>query len=81
MEEAHLELKFGQQYRMYKQRVPRFWPCFSNYNSPDMIEVNIHSLRRIALDTAGVLLLPQIEDLLELLHKNGIIPVLWHLPF
>ena len=73
MEEAHLEAKFGEQYRIYKQKVPRFWPCFSNYNSPDMIEVNVHSIRRIAMDTVGVLLLPEIEDLLELLHDHGII--------
>ena len=81
MEETHLELKFGEQYRMYKQKVTRFWPRFSNYNSPDMIEVNVHSIRRIAMDTVGVLLLPEIEDLLELLHEHGIIPVLWHFPF
>lgn len=80
-EETNLELKFGEQYQMYKQKVPRFWPRFSNYNSPDIIEVNIHSIRRITIDTAGILLLPQIEDLIELLHENGIIPVLWHLPF
>jgi len=81
MEEAHLESKFGEQYRMYKQKVPRFWPHFSNYNSPDMLEVNVHSIRRIAIDTVGVLLLPEIEDLLELLHEHGVIPVLWHFPF
>lgn len=81
MEEAHLESKFGGQYRMYKQKVPRFWPRFSNYNSPDMLEVTVHSIRRIAMDTVGVLLLPEIEDLLELLHENGVIPILWHFPF
>lgn len=81
MEETHLESMFGQQYRMYKQTVPRFWPRFSNYNSPETVEVNIHSLRRIAMDTAAILLLPQIEDSIELLHDNGIIPILWHLPF
>jgi len=81
MEEAHLEAKFGEQYRMYKQKVPRFWPRFSNYNSPDMIEVNVHSIRRIAMDTVSVLLLPEIEDLLELLHEHGVIPILWHFPF
>lgn len=81
MEEGHLESKFGEQYRVYKQKVPRFRPRFSNYNSPDVIEVNVHSIRRIAMDTVGVLLLPQIEDLLELLHEHGVIPVLWHFPF
>jgi len=80
MEEKHLESKFGEQYRLYKQRVPAFRPRFSNYNSPDIIEVNVHALRRIITDTVGVLLLPEIEDLLELLHQSGIIPVLWYFP-
>jgi len=80
MEETHLESKFGEQYQVYKRKVPRFRPRFSNYNSPDMIEVNVHSIRRIAMDTIGILLLPEIEDLLELLHEHGIVPVLWHFP-
>jgi protein-S-isoprenylcysteine O-methyltransferase Ste14 len=81
IEENYLESKFGEQYRIYKQKVPGFWPRFSNYNSPDTIEVNVHSIRRIAMDTLGVLLLPEIEDLLELLHEHGVIPILWHFPF
>jgi len=81
MEEANLEAKFGERYRMYKEKVPRFWPRFSNYNSPDTIEMNVISIRRIAMDTVAVLLLPKIEDLFELLHQHGIIPTLWHFPF
>ena len=81
IEETYLESKFGEQYRRYKQKVPRFWPRFSNYNSPDTIGVNVHSIRRIAMDTLVVLLLPQVEDLLEILHEHGVIPVLWHFPF
>jgi len=80
MEETHLESKFGEQYRIYKQNTPRFWPRFSNYRSQATVDVNIHSLRRIIMDTIGVLLLPEIEDLLEILHEHGIIPVLWHFP-
>jgi protein-S-isoprenylcysteine O-methyltransferase Ste14 len=80
MEEDHLEAKFGEQYRMYKQKVPRFRPRFSNYISPNILEVDVHSIRRIAIDTIGVLFLPEIEDLLELLHESGVIPILWHFP-
>lgn len=80
MEEAHLEGVFGEQYRAYKQKVPRLWPHFSDYSSPDLLSVNIHAIWRITLDTLGVLLLPQIEDLLEVLHNHGIIPILWHFP-
>lgn len=79
-EEAHLESKFGEQYRMYRQKVPGFWLRISNYHSPEVLKINVHSIQRIALDTAAILLLPEIEDLLELLHEHGIIPVLWHFP-
>ncbi|MBN1795209.1 MAG: isoprenylcysteine carboxylmethyltransferase family protein [Sedimentisphaerales bacterium] len=80
MEESHLEAKFVQPYREYKQIIPRFWPRFSNYNRPDTIEMNVNSIQRISMDTIAVLFLPKIEDLLELLHQHGIIPVLWHFP-
>ena len=80
MEETHLESKFGEKYLLYKQKVPRFWPRISNYTSPETIEVNVNSIRRIVMDTIAVLLLPEIEDLLELLHEHGIIPILWHFP-
>lgn len=81
MEETNLESKFGEPYRTYTRKVPLFWPDFSNYTSPETLSVNVRSIKRIAFDTAGVLLLPEIEDLLELLHEHGIIPVLWHFPF
>jgi hypothetical protein len=80
MEESHLQGIFGIQYDEYKRKVPAFWPRFSNYNSPDELTVNLRSIRRITADTIVVLLIPQIEDFLELLHENGIIPVLWHFP-
>jgi protein-S-isoprenylcysteine O-methyltransferase Ste14 len=80
MEESYLEVQFGEPYQLYKQKVPRFWPRFSNYNSPDSIEVDVHSIRRIAANTIGLLLLPQLEDFLEILHGHGILPVLWHFP-
>jgi len=80
MEEVHLERVFGEDYRMYKQKVPKFWPNFSNYNSPDPLTVNVHAIWRITRDTIGILLLPWIEDLLEVLHHHDIVPVLWHFP-
>ncbi len=80
MEEKHLKEKFGSEYLEYQKKVPRFWPRFSAYHSPEFVEVNIKAIRRIAMDTLGVLLLPEVEDLLELLHNHGILPVLWYFP-
>lgn len=80
MEESHLEQIFGEEYRLYRKKVRRFWPRFSNYRSPDMLHVPVRAIRRIGIDTIGVLLLPEVEDLLELLHEHGVLPVLWHFP-
>ena len=79
-EEAHLGARFGEQYQVYEKRVPRYWPRFSNYESPSSVMVSIRAIRRIAVDTVGVLLIPEIEDLLEMLHHEGVLPVLWHFP-
>jgi protein-S-isoprenylcysteine O-methyltransferase Ste14 len=80
MEESHLKRLFGEEYCIYKREIPRFLPCFTNYRSPDVLNVPVHAIRRIAVDTIAVLLLPEIEDLLEVLHAHGILPVLWHFP-
>lgn len=80
MEENHLEEIFGQKYRSYKQKTPMFLPRLSNYTSSETLQVPVRAIRRIGIDTAGVLLIPEIEDLLELLHEHGILPVVWHFP-
>jgi protein-S-isoprenylcysteine O-methyltransferase Ste14 len=80
LEESHLEDVFGEDYRLYRKRTPRFFPRISNYASPDEVSVSVRAIRRIALDTILVLLVPEIEDLLEVLHGHGILPVLWHFP-
>lgn len=80
MEEAHLEAIFGEQYCLYRQRVPRYWPRLRGYESPKRVTVSVRAIRRIAIDTAAVLLLPEVEDMLELLHDHGVLPVLWHFP-
>lgn len=49
-EECFLEETFGQSYRDYKQAVPRFWPKFSNYRSPETMEVAPKLLFQAARD-------------------------------
>ncbi len=79
-EERHLAELFPQQFPTYKRQVPRFWPRFRNYRTQKKIMVSVHSIRRVMIDTLGVLLIPEIEDLLELMHEHAILPVLWHFP-
>lgn len=80
LEEQRLEEIFGDEYRAYKERVPRYGFRRPRHVSPEHVTVSVRAIRRVALDTLGVLLLPQIEDLLELLHHEHIIPALWHFP-
>ena len=83
MEDEHLAELFPEEYPEYKRLVSPYWPKFSNYNSPKTIEIPIRSIRRILMDTIAVLMIPQAEDLLELLQEHHIVPVLWiyHMPF
>ena len=80
LEERHMEGKFPAEYARYKQQVPRFWPRLRNYTSSETLVVSVRSIRRVLIDTVAVLLVPEAEDLLEVLHDHGILPVLWHFP-
>lgn len=80
LEERHLEARFGEDYARYRQTVPRFAPRFRNYRRKKVLVVPLRTVRRIMVDTILVLLVPETEDLLEVLHANGWVPVLWHFP-
>ena len=80
MEERHLTEKFPQEYPPYAQQVPRFWPRLRNYRSRESIFVPIWAIRRIAIDVLGVMLIPEVEDMLEVLHQHGLLPTVWHFP-
>lgn len=80
MEEQHLTEKFPQEYPRYAQRVPRFWPRLRNYRSRENIVIASAAIRRVAIDVLGVMLIPEAEDLLEILHEHAILPTLWHFP-
>jgi len=80
LEEKHLESLFPIEYASYRRQTSRFLPQFRNYHGTKELTVSVRSIRRVLVDTMGVLLLPEIEDLLEVMHRHGIIPVLWHFP-
>ncbi len=80
LEEKHLVAKFPQEYPLYTKKVPSFWPRVENYHSRELLSVSMRAIRRIAVDTSGIILIPMVEDFLELLHQHGIVPVLWYFP-
>lgn len=84
MEDNHLEELFPEEYPEYKKLVPAYLPKFSNYNTPEHIEISLHSIKRMLSNTIAVLMIPEAEDLLELLREHHHFPpVLWvyHMPF
>ena len=80
LEERHLGEKFPREYPQYKAGVPRFWPRLRGYRSGPTVTVSVRAIRRVTVDTLAVLLIPEMEDLLEVLHAHGIVPVLWYFP-
>jgi protein-S-isoprenylcysteine O-methyltransferase Ste14 len=80
LEESHLLELFPQQYPSYLHQVPRFWPRLRAYHSDDVLTVPLRSIRRVAFDTFAFLMLPLAKDFLDLLHRQGTLPVLLHFP-
>ncbi|HAU36825.1 MAG TPA: hypothetical protein DCX07_03800 [Phycisphaerales bacterium] len=79
-EEKHLAGLFGQPYEEYLRRVPRFLVSLKNYRSPATVEVSTRAIRRVTIEAMGILLIPPIGDLIELLHARGILPALFQFP-
>ncbi len=79
-EEQYLEEVFGQAYRDYRQRVPRFWPRLRLYHTVENVEASTWAIRRVTIETLGVLIIPPIADLLEVLAENHLLPIVWRFP-
>jgi protein-S-isoprenylcysteine O-methyltransferase Ste14 len=57
-EEAYLSQKLGADYLDYCRRVPRWWPHFANYQSPETLEINIKGLKAELRRILGWIWLP-----------------------
>jgi protein-S-isoprenylcysteine O-methyltransferase Ste14 len=78
-EEENLQQLFGRQYEDYRRNVPRFWFRISRFHTTEYITVSPRSIYRITAESGMVLMIPVIEDIIELLHDKNILPVLWHI--
>lgn len=57
-EETYLEKHFGEEFRNYCRRTPRFWPRFSAFSSPKFVSVEMKFLRIEAARLTRAVILP-----------------------
>ncbi len=79
-EEAALLASFGDDYRQYMARVPRFLPKPGLWHSPPTLTVNPGLIVTTFLDAAVFLAAIPIAELFEWLHAVGALPTLLVVP-
>ncbi|MEB3104636.1 MAG: isoprenylcysteine carboxylmethyltransferase family protein [Cyanobacteriota bacterium] len=78
-EERRLEELFGEAYRTYQQRVPRFWPQPGLYSEPASWTSNPRLFRRHILSDIWFVWIAAIIELIEGLRTMGLLPHLLQL--
>jgi protein-S-isoprenylcysteine O-methyltransferase Ste14 len=79
-EEKFLESRFGEVFREYCRRTPRFWPRFSAFNSPKSVSVEIKFLRIEAKRLLRGAIVPVILTVLMRLRGAPWWPEWFHFP-
>ena len=74
-EERQLLPLFGEEYEIYRENIPAFFPSFRHYMEPEEITISPRLLKRGLFGIAFLLLLIGVFELLESLHQVGILPV------
>lgn len=69
-EEAYLTEKLGDEYLGYCSRVPRWWPRFAQYTSPEVIDLNVRGLRAECIRILGWIWLPFVIQTLCVLRMQ-----------
>ena len=73
-EERRLEELFGESFRQYRQRVPRFWPNRGLYSEPASWSSNPRLFRRHILSDSWFVWIAAIIELVEGLRNVGWLP-------
>ncbi len=76
-EEKRLEELFGDTYLRYRDATPRWIPRWALYTEPQTITVSPRKVRQGILDAMWYLWAYAFVQLLDLLHRQGIVPVLF----
>jgi hypothetical protein len=73
-EEKNLERIFGERYREYCARVPRWLPDWSLYREPDLVTVSPRAVRKAMLDAMWFLWAFGLWEFIEELHGLHLLP-------
>ncbi|MEX0587934.1 MAG: isoprenylcysteine carboxylmethyltransferase family protein [Cyanobium sp.] len=78
-EERRLEELFGEAYRHYRQRVPRFWPQLGLYSEPASWTSNPRLFRRHIISDIWFVWITAVIELIEGFRRVGVLPHLLNL--
>lgn len=79
-EEVSLREAYGEPYRDYMLRVPRWLPNLRLWQEPTKIEVQPRFLYLTLRDVGWIVLLYPVVEGFDWLQESGLVPVLLHLP-
>jgi protein-S-isoprenylcysteine O-methyltransferase Ste14 len=79
-EERKMTNKFGDAYREYMKRTPRFIPNFSLYKEPELYEVKAASFVRNFVDGMWFIWIFMLLHFAEMLQDSGYLPVFFRIP-
>ena len=79
-EEAALTVVFGESYRRYLERVPRFLPRWRLWHDVETLEIRPRAVLMTFVDACVFLVAIPICEGFEFLHDVGVLPVLFRLP-
>jgi len=78
-EETFLRGRFGDRFKHYCERTPRFWPRLSLLEENPQISINGILFRKGLLDVIWFIILFASFSMVEMLHQTDVLPTLLHL--